>query len=83
MDWLFFGMLVLCGNYSIHDKGMKFAGAEGAYCDQIVRGGAPQLDSASSRYEFEQQLLNISQEFLGNESSKCTPWTQEPRPAIF
>ena len=38
---------------------MKFPGAERAYCDQIVMSGSSQLDSASSLYEFEQQLTSL------------------------
>jgi len=63
-EWLrLFCMLALYGR--VHDKGMKSAGAEGAYCDQIVMNGALGLNSASSLY-------SISQEFLANEGAKCT-----------
>ena len=44
-----FFMLALYGTYKIHDKGLKSAGAEGAYCEG---GSAPQLRSAFSPHEF-------------------------------
>jgi hypothetical protein len=50
-------MLALYGMHRVHDKGMKFAGAQGTYCD----GRCSMLDTTSALYRFIE--VHRSQEF--------------------
>ena len=65
------------GTYRVHDNlGMKSTAPKAPIVMPVTVG----LRIFSVRVR---TAANISQELLGDEGAKCTPWTQEPRLTIF